>query len=407
MDIYVARQPIFDRTGETVAYELLYRDNEQNFYNNHLTDTVATSVLLLNSYLSFGMNLLTDSKKGFINFGPNLILDDIPKLLSKDKVVIELLESVKPDQPLVKKLKELKLYGYIIALDDYLLDYPYDELLEICDIIKVDFIGNSEADIRKILKKLRPMNKILLAEKIETKEQFQWAVAKGFEFFQGYFFSRPVLMKGKRLDSTTLRYIQILEELDAEEPNYKKITEIIETEVSLTYKLLKLVNSSFSLVNNITSINHCISILGIDAFEKWFTLVTIHQIGSQKSSELVKLSMIRMKFMESIGEASLFKQHIHALRLVGILSTIDALLETSMETILAQLPVDQNIKGTLLQKETLYSHVYNLALNYEKGAFEDAKKIAQQIRLDFSVFPDIYFHSIEWAEQVFSLLEHS
>lgn len=404
MNIYVARQPIFDRSGETIAYELLYRDNEQNFYNNTLSDSVATSVLLLNSYLSIGMTLLTDNKKGFINFGPNLILDDIPKLLSKERVVIELLESVKPDHQLIRKINELKDLGYIIALDDYIISYPYEELLDLCDIIKVDFLGNTEMELRHILKKLQPQNKILLAEKIETKEQFDWAKQNGFEFFQGYFFSRPTILKGKRLDSTSVRYIQILEELAQPVPDYKKITDVIETEVSLTYKLLKLVNSSFSLVDNISSIQHCISILGIDAFEKWFTLATIHQLGEGKSGELVKLSMIRMKFMETIGESSVFRQHIHELRLIGILSTIDALLERSMEDILAQLPVDKPIKDTLLGKSTLYSSVYNIVLLYERGEFEIAKQIAQSIQLNFELFPEIYYASINWAEHIFDFL---
>ena len=404
MDIYVARQPIFDKSGETVAYELLYRDNEHNFYNNSLSDTVATSVLLLNSYLNFGMTLLTDNKKGFINFGPNLILDDIPKLLSKERVVIELLESVKPDMQLIRKLKELKSLGYIIALDDYLISYPYDELFDLCDIIKVDFIGNSEAQLRHIIKKLLPKNKILLAEKIETKEQFTWASQNGFEFFQGYFFARPVIMKNKKLESTSIRYIQILEELSHAVPDYKKITDIIETEVSLTYKLLKLVNSSFSLVDNISSIQHCISILGIDAFEKWFTLATIHQLGSNKSSELVKLSMIRMKFMETIGESSIFKQHIHALRLIGVLSAIDALLQRSMSDIVVELPIDKNIKDTLLGYATLYSSVFNIVLCYERGEFDEAKKIAQIIKLDFNLFPEIYYASVTWAERLFEFL---
>jgi c-di-GMP-related signal transduction protein len=404
MNIYVARQPIFDRSGETIAYELLYRDNEQNFYSNSLSDSVSTSILLLNSYLSLGMTLLTDNKKGFINFGPSLILDDIPKLLSKERVVIELLESVKPEHQLIRKLKELKSLGYIIALDDYVMSYPYEELLELCDIIKVDFIGNTDMELRHILKRLQPLNKILLAEKIETKEQFDWAKRNGFEFFQGYFFSRPLMIKGKRLESTTVSFVQIMEELTQPVPDYKKITDIIETQVSLTYKLLKLVNSSFSLIDNVTSIHHCISILGIDAFEKWFTLAIIHEFGEGKSNELVKLSMIRMKFMESIGESSIFVQHIHALRIIGILSTIDALLERSMEEVMTQLPIDKTIKDTLLGKKTLYSSIYEIVQAYERGDFDTAEKIAQTIQLDFHLFPEIYLTSIRWAEEIFNHL---
>jgi len=140
MNVYAARQPIFDKSGEVIAYELLYRDNENNFYKSTLRDSAATSILLLNSYLNLGLHHLTEDKRGFINFGPILILDDIPKLLAKDKVVIELLESVKPTKELLDEIKELKEEGYIIALDDYVSGYPYDKILELADIVKVDFL---------------------------------------------------------------------------------------------------------------------------------------------------------------------------------------------------------------------------------------------------------------------------
>lgn len=245
MNVYGARQPIFDRTHEVIAYELLYRSNEKNFYDASLRDSVATSILLLNSYLSFGLNHLTQEKKAFVNFGPMLILDDVPRLLNKNKVVIELLESVVPTKELLTKIEGYKRDGYIIALDDYISGYPHKEILELADIVKVDFRANTDMDIRRICVELKDMNKILLAEKVETKEEFEWAKRIGFEFFQGYFFAKPTIVKKKRLTGAAYHYVEIMKELDEPEPKYKKITEIIESEVSLTYKLLKLVNSSF------------------------------------------------------------------------------------------------------------------------------------------------------------------
>jgi EAL and modified HD-GYP domain-containing signal transduction protein len=407
MNVYVARQPIFDRSGEVIAYELLYRETEQNFYNSTLQDSVATSILLLNSYLNFGMTLLTENKKGFINFGPHLIMDDIPLLLSKEKVVIELLESVVPSRELIIKIKQLKKAGYIIALDDYVSGYPYDNLLDLCDIIKVDFIANTEHQIRQICGELKAKNKILLAEKVETKEEFEWASRIGFEFFQGYFFAKPVVIMGKKIEGTAYNYIQILEELDMKVPNFNKISSIIESEASLAYKLLKLVNSSFSLIDNISSIQHCLSILGIDAFQKWFTLATIHQLGSGKPNEVLKMAMIRMRFMESIGDFSVFKQHVHALRLIGVLSVIDFLLDKPLIEILEELPISSQIKDTLLLKTTIYSNPFKLVLAYEKGDFESAKDFSTSINLDFQKFPGLYHDAVEWSEELYQFLSEN
>ncbi|MBN2221146.1 MAG: EAL domain-containing protein [Vallitaleaceae bacterium] len=400
MDLYVARQPIFDRTKEVIAYELLYRDSKDNVYNMNLNESSATSILLLNSYLNFGMNLLTDNKRGFINFGPDLILEDVPHLLSQNQVVIELLETVKPDRHLLEKIRYLKTEGYIIALDDYVIDYPYQEIIDLCDIIKVDFRANSTHEIKIITNFLAEQNKILLAEKVESYEEFEFALRLGYEFFQGYFFCRPILEKQKKLNGLSYRYMQIQEELVKKEIDYKAISTLIESEVTISYKLLKLVNSSFSLINDVNSIQHALSILGIDAFQKWFSLAIIHQLGDNKPNELITVAMLRMRFMELISENSVFVQHIHSLRLIGILSVIDALLEQPMDDLMKQLPLSDSIKDTLLQKPSLYLAAFQLVLSYENGDFDKVSDYAQQIQIDFSQLPNIYLSAVNWAEEL-------
>jgi len=404
MNVYVARQPIFDRLNEVVAYELLYRDSEQNFYNNSLSDSVATSVLILNSYLNIGMSLLTDNKRGFINFGPNLILDDIPNLLSQERIVIELLESVKPDDDLVRKLKELRNQGHIIALDDYVYGYPYTELVDQCHIVKVDFLLNTHQDIRKICKELSQKKKLLLAEKVETKEDFEWAKQLGFDYFQGYFFAKPSIISTKSIDGTAYNYLQILEELECAEPDYSKISQIIETEIPLAYKLLKLVNSSFSFVNDINSIQHCLSILGINAFSKWFNLVTIHQLGSSKPNETVKLGIFRMRFFENLGLNSHLIHHCHSLRLIGLLSILDCLMEKTMDELLDSLPIAGSIKNTLLFQPTPFTGMYKLVLAYEKGDFDRALVEAELLHINATLLPKLYQEAVTWSEDITTFL---
>lgn len=400
MDLYVARQPIFDRSKEVVAYELLYRDSKENVYHMNLNESSATSILLLNTYLNFGINLLTDNKRGFINFGPELILEDVPHLLSPNQVVIELLETVKPDRHLLDKIHYLKREGYIIALDDYVINYPYQEILDVCDIIKVDFRANSLHDIKVITNFLSTQNKILLAEKVETYEEFEFAARLGYEFFQGYFFCRPIIEKHKKLSGLSYRYLQIQEELFKKEIDYKAISSLIESEVTISYKLLKLVNSNFSLINNVSSIQHALSILGIDAFQKWFNLAMIHQLGDNKPNELITTAMIRMTFMEMIGENSLLIQHTNSLRLIGILSVIDALLEQPMELLLLHLPLSDSIKNTLLGNPSLYRAAFQLVLSYENADFQSVEGYASQIHIDFAKLPNFYAKSVALAEEL-------
>lgn len=405
MNVYIARQPIFDINQEVVAYELLYRDNETNAFNPSITNSVATSILLVNSHLTFGMDNLVYDKKAFINFGENLIMQDIPSLLSKSRIIIEILETVKPTKEILSKVIELKEKGYLIALDDYTSDYPYEELVELADIIKVDFVLNTPNQIREILCDPNVANKHLLAEKVETKDEFEWAKRMGFAYFQGYFFAKPTILKEKNVAKIVYRVTDVMHELTRPYPDYKKLADIIQLDVALTYQILRLVNSKFTLVNNISSIQHAISMLGITSFKKWFYMSVVHQLGKNKPSELVKLSLTRMRMMEQLAIYSVFSQHVESLKFIGLLSTIDALVERSMYDILKTLPVSNVIKDTLLQKFTIYSGIFKLCLHYEKGEFEDAEIISSHIGIDFKKLPDIYIGSVSWAEEVCNYMD--
>ena len=404
MDNYIARQPIFDKTSHTVAYELLYRHTHLNYFDGTIDDSAATSIVLVNSYLNFGLKLISEHKLCFINFNADLILQDIPLLLSPEQTVIELLETVKPTPEILEKLIILKSKGYLLALDDYVFDYPYQEIFNLCDIIKVDFLINPREKLPSVCKYLKENHKLLLAEKVETESDFKYAVKLDFDYFQGYFFSHPIMLKKKKMVPLYQNYLLILAEMQKEEPSYDTVTRIIETDISLTYRLLKLVNSSYSLVHDIKSIKHALAILGINHFSKWFTLATINQLAINKADELVKTSIFRMRFMENLGELSVFFNEVSSLRMIGVLSVLDAILEQPMEDLLSDLPLSDDIKNTLLMKETKYLTLYSLMLTYEKAEFEKAQSLCEKIDLDFSLFPDLYLNAISWADELFDYL---
>ena len=354
MDVFIARQPIFNNKKQVIAYELLYRDSYKNYFDGSISSDVATSTLLMNSYYSFGMDKLVGEGKAFINFDKALILNDVPNLLNSKSVVVELLEDIQPDKNFIEKIKTLRSAGYTIALDDYVEGYPYEELVNLSHIIKIDFMGNTKDQIEQICPVLLKKKKLLLAEKVETIEEFIWAKNLGFSLFQGYFFSKPTVIQSKSVGNNAFQYIRLMEELSKKEPNNKRIAEIIEVDVTLTYKILKLVNSNYSLVSNVTSITHALAIMGSNTFKKWLSLATVQNIGETKIPELVKTSLIRANFMEKLGNHFGFRSNSEV-PLIGILSVIDALLEKPMEELLESLPLSKEAKATLLNKESKYS----------------------------------------------------
>lgn len=405
MDVFVARQPIFDRSNQVIAYELLYRTNENNFFDHSVSSNIATSILLMNTYYSFGIDHLIGNRLAFINFSKALVENDIPLLLDEAHVVIELLENVKPDNTLLNKLAYVKERGYKIALDDFTFHYPYDELIDLADIIKVDFLNNSLEQIIEICLKYKKLGKILLAEKVETYELYLWARKVGFDYFQGYYFSKPILMKQNALPDSAYQYFRLLDKLNTEEPNYKDISNIIETDVTLTYKLLKLINSRFSLVNNISSIQHGLAILGLNSFKKWLSLAMLQNISTHKTPEIVKIAMIRSQFMEKVAKESSLKKYADEITFVGILSVIDVLLEAPMEDILKNLPLSEKVKSTLIGEDTEYNIVFNILRVYENGDFHDLEPLCESIKFDSNKLPKIYCTSVKWAEDLFEYMQ--
>ncbi|WFD10319.1 EAL and HDOD domain-containing protein [Tepidibacter hydrothermalis] len=406
MDIYIARQPIFDNKYNVIAYELLYRDGDGNFFNGNVSDNVATSILLVNSYFNFGINNLVGESKVFINFDSHLIKSDIAELLNKDKVVIEILETVEPDKKLLRKIKRLNELGYTLAIDDYTTDYKYNEITKSCDIVKVDFMENTKGGIESLVKQLKKSGKLILAEKVETKEEFEWAKSIGFDYYQGFYFSRPSLQKGKALSESALQYVRVMNELNTPEPSFRILSDIIGLDLSLTYKLLKLVNSNGRLLNEITSIQQAIAILGVNELTRWLSLAMVQDMCKQETSEAVKCAMIRSNLLKEIAIHSDLKEYVEELSLLGTLSIVDTVLETNMDEALKPIPISKEMKKTLLGQQTIYSDAMALCFAYERGVFDDIRKSASNINYNIKLLSSHYLASVKWADKMFEELKN-
>lgn len=398
MDIFVARQPIFNRDNEIVAYELLYRNSLKNFFDESVNSSKATAILITNSYINIGMENLIEDKIGFINFDQTLINNEIPKLLNKDKVVIEVLETVIPDRKIMSNLINLKREGYTLALDDFTLEYQYMKTVPLYDIIKVDFIQTGLSGAEEIIKRFSNGKNKFLAEKVETAEEYNKAYELGYDYFQGYFFSKPQVVKSKSTSGIKYQYLRIKEEMQKEEPDFGEIERIIESDVDMSYKILKLVNT-FSLTSEVSSIRHAISILGLKEIDKWLNFIMLQNFTKEKPSELVKMSVIRSKFAELIAMNSDKRNQRYQASLIGLFSLIDAILGKTKEEVLSEIPMTEDVKKAIMldKSSTLYP-IMDIILSYEEAEWDKIDEISKEIQLDVNKVPELYLQAIKWAD---------
>ena len=399
MDVFVARQPIFNRDKEIVAYELLYRNSLKNFFDPSVSSSKATSILITNSYINIGMDNLVEDKYAFINFDSTLINNDIPSLLNKDSVVIEVLEDVKPDRVFLSNLLALKKQGYKLALDDFTLDYPYQNTIPLYDIIKVDFMLAGLDGAKKIMDKYKNGKRKFLAEKIETVSEFNTALDMGYDYFQGFFFSKPEIIKGKAATSINMQFLKLKEEINKNEVDFNNISKIIESDIGLSYKLLRLVNS-FSLNSQVSSIRHALAILGVKEIEKWLNFIMISDFVADGADEVVRLSIIRSRFAELIAEHSNQPQMKYQASLVGLFSMIDVVMGKPFDKIFKEIPMSQNVKDAITNKPTspLYD-MFQVVLSYEKADWDTLDNYTSKLLLNSSEIPDLYFESVSWANK--------
>ena len=405
MDVFVARQPIFNRNREVYGYELLYRLNTANYYNNPDGDgDRATSEVIANSFLLIGLDALTGGKRAFINFTQNLLKSEVPTILPKELIAVEILENIEVDQKLIDACRKLKQMGYTIVLDDFVLDDTFRPLIEMADIIKIDFLDDKIKEKMSSIRKYGTNKVQLLAEKVETTEAFHQAFDLGYSYFQGYFFSKPIILAGQDIPGYKLNNLQMLHEVNMPELDFDKLESVIKRDVSLSYKLLKYINSAaFGFRSKIDSIKHALVILGTREIKKWVSLIIMRGLGEDKPDEIMTSSIVRAKFCELLAPVVGLKERSPDLFLMGLFSMIEAFINRPMADILQELPLAGDVKNALLGKECRYRDVYELVLAYEKGDWENFFICAAKFEMVGADVPKIYLESLMWANQVMRL----
>jgi len=372
-NIFVGRQPILDVNGDIYGYELLYRNSHKNFFPN-VNPEQATIGLLVNTFLTIGIEKIAGNCLSFINFTGELLAQDIFSSLDPEQVVIEVLENVEITPSLLTKLRLLKETGFMIALDDFILQEQYSvhsELFEIVDFIKVDYVNTTPTERVEIEKHIKQYpSLIMLAEKVETEEQFNAAKASGYKLFQGYFFSKPEIITGIEIPSNVSLHFKIIERLHTEPPNIDEITELIMHDISLSYKLLRLINTlAFGATKRISSIKQAIVLIGLRETKRWVQVLALREMGTGpgngRTQALADYSLTRAKMCELLAKHD-GKKNPEEYFFAGMFSLIDVIMNSDWKTILNLIPLSDEVALTVKGLQTEITPYLQLAEAVER-----------------------------------------
>lgn len=392
----MARQPILTRDERVFGYELLFRDGMENYFR--ATDPEGAAQNTLDSSLLFGLDVLCDRHYAFINCTRELLLKDYVSLLPPKQTVLEILETVKPDTELIAACQKLREAGYLLALDDFAENDPRVVLAGTADILKVDLKASPPAECAALVRRYGSSHR-MLAEKVETREEFQAMRDMGFTYFQGFFFQKPQVLVTHDIPANKVNYLRMLQAVARDELDLREIEALIKSEVSICYRLLRYLNSAiFAFGNEIHSVRHALSLLGEREIRRWVRLVATVGAGQAKSGELVRYALVRGRFCEllrhkvSHGGSDLF--------LMGMMSLMDAVLEMPLAAVLEKVHLEQAIKNVLLGKPSHLRTIYRLLLAQESGEWEAVAELARLQHMSSNDVEDAYWEAMRWAREV-------
>jgi len=405
IDVFVGRQPILNRQGDIFAYELLYRNSRDNFFPGVDSDK-ATIGLLVNTFLTIGIEKVAGGSVAFINFSGELLAQDIFTSLKPDRVVIEILEDVEITPSLITKMRLLKAEGFKLALDDFILQKQYMvhiELFDIVDIVKVDYVNTTvteRLEIETFIKKYPDIS--LLAEKIETEQQFKQAEKVGYKLFQGYFFAKPEIITGIEIPSNVSLHFQIIELFNTESPDIDAIASLIMRDMSLSYKLLRFINTlAFGVPKRISSIKQAIVTIGLRETKKWMLVLTLHEMGEGQGKgrikALVDFSLTRAKMCELLAKHE-GKKNAEEYFLTGMFSLINVIMKRDWNDILTLIPLSDVVARTLKGEQTEITKALELAESIERLDWQQLEQLAEKMGIDSSKLSAYSLEAHRWAQ---------
>lgn len=396
-EFLIGRQPILDRNQVVFAYELLFRD-AQGRPPQHTEATEASNQVIVNSLVEEGLDRLVGQHRALINFTRDNLLQGTALLLPKDKVVIEVLETVRVDDSLIQSVQELARQGYMIALDDFVFKREWLPLIKTAHIIKLDIQTIAQNIAQRYIQKLNRLSIKFLAEKVETQDEFEAYCALGCEYFQGYFFSRPKIVKGKRIGAGQHAVVRLLAEINRANIDIDTLADIISTDAGLSYKLLRYINNSsfFALPQKLDSISRAILCLGMTETKRWANLIALAGFP-ETEPEIIMLALARAKMCELLAVSSRQK-HVENFFLTGLMSMLDKMMGIQLETALEDLPLAEEVLAALLRQEGPMGECLACATAFENWQLEQAKFGS----LSLGEVGQAYKDAVIWANEVMS-----
>jgi len=391
---YVARQPILDLRGRLHGYELLFRNDPDLAFCGD--GDLATRTMLDNSVI-FGLEKLSGGVTAFVNCTLESLTEDLVNVLPPSMTVLEILETIDPTPALIKACRRLKAAGFRVALDDFIWKPGIEPLVELADYIKVDFILTGAKERKKLLQQLSGYAVALVAEKVETQDEYKQACAEGFTLIQGFYFCRPVLLKNRNLPANRLSHIEILRHLHDESIDLRKLTRLVKRDASLTYRLLRLINSPLCAVRQeVCSVQSALIAVGEDVFRRIATLAITSELNADRSEELLRMAFVRGRFCElAAGLRGLNSTEQY---LLGLLSLLPAMLRLPMEELASSLPLREEIRLALMNMALPEGILLAWLVNHEHGDWATCDAIAHANDLDQKKLQRFYGEAVVWAE---------
>jgi len=400
MHFYAARQPILDKDKNLFAYELLFRDSIDNVFPDVCGDE-ATSKMIEASKFNMGISEFTANKPAFINFTLETLSQGYPEMLTTDELVVEILETIKPGKKLLALCKDLFEKGYTLALDDYEHQKVWAHFYPYIKIIKIDFQQSNINDIKEVKLAIEKHPHIqLLAEKVETYEEYDQALSLGFELFQGFFFAKPEMVKTKSLSPSQMSMAELLYETSKPDLDLSTITSVFERDVTLSYKLFRYANSPiFKRSSEISTIKQALVTLGSGELKRFIGLMFAANINPDKPSELINTSMSRSKFCQLIAKHITPPIDSSTSFLTGLLSMIDAIVDEKLETTLAKLPLSADIKDPLLTRKGTMAALIKLIELIEHAQWDKTTIVIEKLGLDKETVLECQAEALAWADE--------
>jgi c-di-GMP phosphodiesterase len=398
-DVFIGRQPILGPNLKTIGYEVLYRNCEIDSAN-FSDEGVATAHVLLNTYLDIGLEHVVGSQLAFLNIPRQFLLERHCEALPKNRVVLEILENVEPSPPVIEAIASLSRQGYTIALDDFVYHDRFRPFLDLADIVKIDVLGKSEEQLQQEAGQLRDYRVRLLAEKVESRATFEVCKQIGFFYFQGFFFYRPDIVRGREIPGNRMALLELLGNIQDPYVPLKRLVEFIRNDLSLSYKVLRYVNSAYvGLSKRVDCIEQAACMVGIDRIRIWATLI-IMATGKDQPTELLVIALVRAKMCERLGHR-LGADSPEKFFTMGLLSVLEALYESSMEDIVKNLPLPNDILEGLTSEAGRMGNVLHCVKAYEQGEWLELK----HLQLSPATIRDFYLEAIDWANHFSPIID--